>query len=104
MNESQPGQDEKFKETDDSLRLVFVCAMWLTGFDAPSCSTAFPTTNSRRDPVALPMLWGRVSSNSKTTCINATTYSMASSSLILATKYTAKPRLFRVDDSIASWR
>jgi type I restriction enzyme R subunit len=33
--------DEKFKDTDDPLRLVFVCAMWLTGFDAPSCSTVY---------------------------------------------------------------
>jgi len=41
MNESQPGLDEKFKDTEDKLRLVFVCAMWLTGFDAPSCSTVY---------------------------------------------------------------
>ena len=41
MAESQPGLDEKFKDTDDPLRLVFVCAMWLTGFDAPSCSTIY---------------------------------------------------------------
>jgi len=41
MNDSQPGLDEKFKDTDDKLRLVFVCAMWLTGFDAPSCSTVY---------------------------------------------------------------
>jgi type I restriction enzyme, R subunit len=41
MNESQPGLDEKFKDTQDPLRLVFVCAMWLTGFDAPSCSTVY---------------------------------------------------------------
>ena len=33
--------DEKFKDTEDHLRLVFVCAMWLTGFDAPSCSTIY---------------------------------------------------------------
>ncbi len=33
--------DEKFKDADDPLRLVFVCAMWLTGFDAPSCSTVY---------------------------------------------------------------
>lgn len=33
--------DEKFKDTSDPLRLVFVCAMWLTGFDAPSCSTVY---------------------------------------------------------------
>ncbi|MFN9594172.1 MAG: type I restriction endonuclease subunit R, partial [Pirellulaceae bacterium] len=41
MNDSQPGLDEKFKDTNDPLRLVFVCAMWLTGFDAPSCSTVY---------------------------------------------------------------
>jgi|CXWL01.1.fsa_nt_gi type I restriction enzyme R subunit len=33
--------DEKFKDPTDPLRLVFVCAMWLTGFDAPSCSTVY---------------------------------------------------------------
>ena len=41
MNDSEPGLDEKFKDPDDPLRLVFVCAMWLTGFDAPSCSTIY---------------------------------------------------------------
>jgi type I restriction enzyme, R subunit len=41
MNESRPPLDEKFKDTTDPLRLVFVCAMWLTGFDAPSCSTVY---------------------------------------------------------------
>lgn len=39
--ESQPPLDEKFKDPDDALSLVFVCAMWLTGFDAPSCSTVY---------------------------------------------------------------
>lgn len=33
--------DEKFKDPDDPLRLVFVCAMWITGFDVPSCSTIY---------------------------------------------------------------
>jgi type I restriction enzyme, R subunit len=33
--------DERFKDPRDSLRLVFVCAMWMTGFDAPSCSTVY---------------------------------------------------------------
>jgi type I restriction enzyme R subunit len=33
--------DEKFKDPDDPLRLAFLCAMWLTGFDAPSCSTVY---------------------------------------------------------------
>ena len=41
MNESNPGLDENFKDTEDPLRLAFVCAMWLTGFDAPSCSTVY---------------------------------------------------------------
>ena len=41
MAESQPPLDEKFKDTEDRLRIVFVCAMWLTGFDAPSCSTVY---------------------------------------------------------------
>jgi type I restriction enzyme, R subunit len=33
--------DEKFKADDDPLRLVFVCAMWITGFDVPTCSTMY---------------------------------------------------------------
>jgi type I restriction enzyme R subunit len=33
--------DEKFKDPKDPLRLVFICAMWLTGFDVPSCSTIY---------------------------------------------------------------
>ncbi|NCY22487.1 type I restriction endonuclease subunit R, partial [bacterium] len=41
MNESDPGLDERFKDSNDPLRIVFVCAMWLTGFDAPSCSTVY---------------------------------------------------------------
>lgn len=32
---------EKFKDAQDPLRLVFVCAMWMTGFDAPSVSTVY---------------------------------------------------------------
>jgi hypothetical protein len=39
--EEDPPLDEKFKDPKDPLRLVFVCAMWLTGFDAPSCSTMY---------------------------------------------------------------
>ncbi|HRZ55111.1 MAG TPA: DEAD/DEAH box helicase, partial [Candidatus Paceibacterota bacterium] len=31
----------KFKDPDDPFRLVFVCAMWMTGFDVPSCSTIY---------------------------------------------------------------
>jgi type I restriction enzyme R subunit len=33
--------DEKFKDDKDPLRLVFVCAMWITRFDVPSCSTIY---------------------------------------------------------------
>lgn len=33
--------DVKFKEPTDPLRLVFVCAMWMTGFDAPPVSTIY---------------------------------------------------------------
>jgi type I restriction enzyme, R subunit len=33
--------DSKFKDADDPLRLVFVCAMWITGFDVPTCSTMY---------------------------------------------------------------
>lgn len=33
--------DGKFKDPDDPFRLVFVCAMWMTGFDVPSCSTIY---------------------------------------------------------------
>ncbi|ALG67483.1 type I restriction endonuclease subunit R [Beggiatoa leptomitoformis] len=33
--------DERFKNPADNLRFVFVCAMWITGFDVPSCSTIY---------------------------------------------------------------
>ena len=33
--------ETKFKNADDPLRLVFVCAMWITGFDVPSCATLY---------------------------------------------------------------
>jgi|AntDeeMetagen681_2_1112603.scaffolds.fasta_scaffold00762_3 type I restriction enzyme R subunit len=39
MNEED--LESKFKDRDDDLRLVFVCAMWMTGFDVPSCSTIY---------------------------------------------------------------
>lgn len=31
----------RFKDPNDKLQLVFVCAMWLTGFDAPTVSTLY---------------------------------------------------------------
>ena len=33
--------ETKFKAADDPFRLVFVCAMWMTGFDAPAVSTIY---------------------------------------------------------------
>jgi len=33
--------DEKFKNEEDPLRIVFLCAMWMTGFDAPAVSTLY---------------------------------------------------------------
>lgn len=33
--------DKRFKDPNDPFRIVFVCAMWLTGFDAPSVNTVY---------------------------------------------------------------
>jgi type I restriction enzyme R subunit len=33
--------DEMFKDPNNPFRMVFVCAMWITGFDVPSCSTIY---------------------------------------------------------------
>ena len=33
--------DTKFKDQEDPFRIVFVCAMWMTGFDVPCCSTIY---------------------------------------------------------------
>jgi type I restriction enzyme R subunit len=33
--------EDRFREATDPLRLVFVCAKWLTGFDAPTVSTLY---------------------------------------------------------------
>jgi type I restriction enzyme R subunit len=41
LTSSDPLLDARFKDPIDPLRLVFVCAMWLTGFDAPTCSTLY---------------------------------------------------------------
>ncbi|MGM9570091.1 MAG: type I restriction endonuclease subunit R, partial [Phascolarctobacterium sp.] len=39
MKNSSP--DEEFKQADNPFRIVFVCAMWLTGFDCPSLSCLY---------------------------------------------------------------
>lgn len=44
MNEiTSDGKDleDRFKEPNDKLQLVFVCSMWLTGFDVPNLSTLY---------------------------------------------------------------
>lgn len=44
MNAIMPdGKDieDRFKDSNDTLQLVFVCAMWLTGFDVPNLSTLY---------------------------------------------------------------
>ena len=33
--------EDRFKDVNDPLQLVFVCAMWLTGFDVPNLSTLY---------------------------------------------------------------
>jgi type I restriction enzyme R subunit len=33
--------EKRFKDADDPLRIVFVCAMWMTGFDVPSLTTIY---------------------------------------------------------------
>ena len=33
--------DNKFKDVNDELRIVFLCAMWLTGYDVPCVSTLY---------------------------------------------------------------
>ena len=40
---SPDGKDieDRFKDKDDPISLVFVCAMWLTGFDVPSLSALY---------------------------------------------------------------
>ena len=41
MVKEVPDLETKFKNPDDPLRIVLVCAMWITGFDVPSCSTIY---------------------------------------------------------------
>jgi len=43
INEIKDGLDieDRFKKDDDTIQLVFVCAMWLTGFDVKSLSTLY---------------------------------------------------------------
>lgn len=33
--------EDEFKKSDSNLRIIFVCAMWMTGFDVPNLSTLY---------------------------------------------------------------
>lgn len=41
LDENGHDVEYKFKDENDKLQLVFVCAMWLTGFDVPTLSTMY---------------------------------------------------------------
>ncbi|HUN21747.1 MAG TPA: type I restriction endonuclease subunit R [Anaerolineales bacterium] len=41
VDENGQEMEDKFKNPNDPLQLVFVCSMWLTGFDAPTVSTLY---------------------------------------------------------------
>ena len=41
VDENGADIEDNFKDPNHPLQLVFVCAMWLTGFDAPSVSTLY---------------------------------------------------------------
>jgi type I restriction enzyme R subunit len=41
VDENGHDLEYNFKDPDDPLQLVFLCAMWLTGFDAPTVSTLY---------------------------------------------------------------
>ena len=41
MRMNREDLEAKFKDPDDPLRLVFVCAMWITGFDVPTIGTVY---------------------------------------------------------------
>ena len=41
LDENGADYEDNFKDPDHPLQLVFVCAMWLTGFDAPTISTLY---------------------------------------------------------------
>lgn len=41
LDENGADYEDNFKDPEHPLQLVFVCAMWLTGFDAPTISTLY---------------------------------------------------------------
>ncbi|MBP7740639.1 type I restriction endonuclease subunit R [Candidatus Woesebacteria bacterium] len=41
INQKEPNLEDVFKNPDSNLRIVFVCAMWMTGFDVPNLSTLY---------------------------------------------------------------
>lgn len=41
INDKNQNLEEIFKKPESNLRIVFVCAMWMTGFDVPNLSTLY---------------------------------------------------------------
>jgi type I restriction enzyme R subunit len=41
MDGDMPALEKKFKDNKSNLKLMFVCSMWLTGFDVKSCTTLY---------------------------------------------------------------
>lgn len=51
--------DKEFKDSENPLRIVFVCAMWLTGFDVKSLANlsgqtikgSYADADNRKEPI-----------------------------------------------------
>lgn len=41
MDGDMPWLERQFKDNKNSLKLMFICSMWLTGFDVKSCTTLY---------------------------------------------------------------
>ena len=41
MDGEIPALEKRFKDNKSNLKLMFVCSMWLTGFDVKSCTTLY---------------------------------------------------------------
>lgn len=41
IKQKEPNLEDVFKDPESNLKIVFVCAMWMTGFDVPNLSTLY---------------------------------------------------------------
>ena len=41
MDGETPWLEKQFKDNTSKLKLIFICSMWLTGFDVKSCTTLY---------------------------------------------------------------